>query len=164
MKTTLIAGAYIVRDEQLLLVEQQGPEDPAPSWALPGGRVHDGEFFTDALVREVYEETGLIVEKIGGLVYTNHLIDVVNQRQLVAHVYQVDVCYGELKPQDPDEFIRQVRFVTLAEAADLIEATQPYRPMQEPIVAFLRGLVPYNTAWQYQRQPDGTARLVCRLI
>ena len=33
-------------------------------WELPGGKVESGEFFTDALVREIKEETNLDV-KVG---------------------------------------------------------------------------------------------------
>ena len=65
----VIVAAIIRRGDEILLVEQQGKDDPAPSWALPGGRVEPGELFHDALTREVREETGLTVAAIGQLAY-----------------------------------------------------------------------------------------------
>jgi 8-oxo-dGTP diphosphatase len=52
----------IVRDGagQLLLV-QRGHDPEAGRWSLPGGRVEPGETDAEALVREMREETGLIV-------------------------------------------------------------------------------------------------------
>src|SRR5690625_1924082 len=55
-------GALIVRDRSLLLVKLQPPTRAHPIWMPPGGDVELGESLTEGLVREVSEETGLIVE------------------------------------------------------------------------------------------------------
>jgi ADP-ribose pyrophosphatase YjhB (NUDIX family) len=53
----------VVHDEwgRLLLVRRANPP-AAGTWSLPGGRVEAGESDAQAVVREVAEETGLVVE------------------------------------------------------------------------------------------------------
>ena len=52
----------IVRDGQgRLLLIQRGHDPEAGRWSLPGGRVEPGESDTQALAREMLEETGLVV-------------------------------------------------------------------------------------------------------
>lgn len=53
-------GALILDEGRVLLVER-GKEPLAGYWSLPGGVVETGERLEDALVREVFEETGLHV-------------------------------------------------------------------------------------------------------
>ena len=63
-----VVAALIRRDDgAILLVRQQGPDDPEPAWALPGGVVEAGERLDEAFTREVREETGLDVASIGPL-------------------------------------------------------------------------------------------------
>jgi ADP-ribose pyrophosphatase YjhB (NUDIX family) len=59
-------GAIAIRDGCLLLI-RRGQAPSRGRWSLPGGRVEAGETPAEALVREVAEETGLVVE-VGALV------------------------------------------------------------------------------------------------
>jgi 8-oxo-dGTP pyrophosphatase MutT (NUDIX family) len=54
-------GAYgvIVRDDALLLTRISSIGYPPGWWALPGGGIDQGESPSAALIRELYEETGL---------------------------------------------------------------------------------------------------------
>lgn len=58
----------VIRDEVgRILVIRRGQEPARGAWSLPGGRVEAGETDAQAVVREVAEETGLIVA-VGELV------------------------------------------------------------------------------------------------
>jgi 8-oxo-dGTP diphosphatase len=53
-------GALILRRNSILLV-QRGREPLKGYWSLPGGLIETGERIEAALIREVKEETGLVV-------------------------------------------------------------------------------------------------------
>ncbi|MER6913341.1 NUDIX hydrolase [Streptomyces sp. NPDC000594] len=55
-----VAAGVILRDGCLLLVRRRVPEG-ALIWQFPAGKVERGESPKDAVVREVKEETGLVV-------------------------------------------------------------------------------------------------------
>ena len=55
-------GAVIKDDRGRLLLIKRGHAPGAGLWSLPGGRVEPGETDTEALVREMREETGLEIE------------------------------------------------------------------------------------------------------
>lgn len=56
-------GAVIVHEGRVLLV-QRGSEPLKGHWSLPGGLIEIGESLLSEVVREVQEETGLLVEPI----------------------------------------------------------------------------------------------------
>lgn len=55
-------GAYavVLHEGRILLTRISPAGFPAGSWTLPGGGVDHGESPNDAVVRELYEETGLV--------------------------------------------------------------------------------------------------------
>jgi ADP-ribose pyrophosphatase YjhB (NUDIX family) len=57
-------GAVILNAADELLVIQRGHEPAVGRWTLPGGRIEPGESAEQAVVREVLEETGLVVSVI----------------------------------------------------------------------------------------------------
>lgn len=60
-ESRLAAYAVVLRDEQVLLSRLAPRVSAHELWTLPGGGVEHGEDPRDAVVREVYEETGLDV-------------------------------------------------------------------------------------------------------
>jgi ADP-ribose pyrophosphatase YjhB (NUDIX family) len=57
-------GAVIVEAGRVLLV-RRGHEPMKGHWSLPGGLLELGESLSGGVIREVQEETGLIVEPLG---------------------------------------------------------------------------------------------------
>ncbi len=66
------AYAVVVTGELLLLTQLAGTTGAAGRWNLPGGGIDPGESPTEAVVREVAEETGQVVDRV-------RLVDVMTQ-------------------------------------------------------------------------------------
>ena len=62
-------GAVVTDEQGRLLMIKRGHEPGAGLWSIPGGRIEPGETDTEALVREMLEETGLTVQ-VGRLLGT----------------------------------------------------------------------------------------------
>ena len=60
-------GAVVTDGQGRLLMIKRGHEPGAGLWSIPGGRIEPGETDAEALVREMSEETGLVVE-VGPLI------------------------------------------------------------------------------------------------
>jgi 8-oxo-dGTP diphosphatase len=113
VKPVVIAAALAVRDGHVLLVGQQGPDDPVLASMLPGGRVEAGENLLEALRREVVEETGLAV--VGGPVEAFRVLRQIDGIDYLAITFRCDVD-GSLAPDDPDGFVRTAGWVPIEEA------------------------------------------------
>src|SRR5947209_1635555 len=74
MRREFSAGGVLVRSiEGRLHVAAIRPRGKPGVWALPKGKIDDGESAVEAAVREVREETGVegrLVEKLGDVRYT----------------------------------------------------------------------------------------------
>ena len=102
-------GVMVLRDGKVLLGKRHDDPDKADSelhgegtWTMPGGKLHFGETFEEASVREVEEETGL---KLNPSDFK--LISIANDRGEDAHFVTIGFLYetaeGEPKVMEPDE-------------------------------------------------------------
>lgn len=65
-------GAVVVHHGRVLLV-RRGTEPARGQWSIPGGLVELGESLKEAIIREVCEETGLIVEPVELIELLDHI-------------------------------------------------------------------------------------------
>ena len=91
-------GALIVKDNKILLVKRAN-EPNKGKWSIPGGVVKLGESLTDALKREIMEETGLEI-KVSDVVCVSEEI-IKDENKIKFHYVIIDfiaeVTGGELK-------------------------------------------------------------------
>jgi 8-oxo-dGTP diphosphatase len=113
-----------VHDGAILLIRRGQPPSQG-RWSVPGGRVEWGERLTDALRREVEEETGLTVEvgDLAGLV-ERHYPDF----HYVILDYYVTVTGGELRPGGD---VTGARWVPMADLGGLPLAEGLLESLQE---------------------------------
>jgi 8-oxo-dGTP diphosphatase len=154
-----IAAAIVCQGDEILLIQLQGPHDPTATWALPGGGVEDGELITEALIREVREETGLQVHQPIELAYVTQIDDRTSGHQTLAFVFVVQQWEGILQPADPDGVILQAAFVGRAEAQKRL-ALLPWVAMREPTLAYLSDTSWRSSLWLYREEGSGEQELV----
>ncbi len=92
-----LTNMCMVRDGSRVLVQERLASD-WPGITFPGGHVESGESFCDAVIREVYEETGLTIEnpRLCGLKEWENG----DGSRYVVLFYQTDRFSGELRPSE----------------------------------------------------------------
>jgi 8-oxo-dGTP diphosphatase len=85
-------GAVIVERERVLLVKRGHPP-LVGEWSIPGGVVELGEALGEAVIREVWEETGLTVETAGLLGVYDRVLRDADERTLYHYVLIDFLCH-----------------------------------------------------------------------
>ena len=134
-------GAVVFSGNKVLLV-RRGREPAKGQWSIPGGKVEIGETLTQAVIREVAEETGLKV-KVEQLIKTLERIFHDKEGRVQYHYVLCDflckVVDGDLAPSSD---AADVRFIS-------IDALQAYKvaPITRQVIheAHTPGVAPiYN--------------------
>jgi len=71
VKRVQVGVGVVVKRNGKILVGKRKVSHGAGTWALPGGHLEPGESFETCCKREVLEETGLIINNISPVVFTN---------------------------------------------------------------------------------------------
>lgn len=89
----------ITNGNHVLVQDRKNPDWPGVTF--PGGHVEPGESFVDSVIREVYEETGLVIEdpRLCGV----KQFQTKNHARYVVFFFQASRFSGELKASDEGE-------------------------------------------------------------
>ncbi|GAK01435.1 NUDIX hydrolase [Geomicrobium sp. JCM 19055] len=88
------------QNDEVLIVENENSR-----WSLPGGAVEEDETLEQALIREVYEETALHVER-KGLALVNETKFQESGHHCVFFTFHVDVVGGTIERLYPEEITK----------------------------------------------------------
>lgn len=118
MEIIIRVNGVLIEDNKILLVEQDVSQ--TRHWAHPGGRPEYGETLEQGLIREVKEETGLVVS-VDELLYVTDRIQ--DNSHVVVIGFLVRRRGGKLGTGDGREFvtgkIKSVKMIPVNELHDL---------------------------------------------
>jgi mutator protein MutT len=113
-----VVAAAILREGRVLACRRTSPPEAAGRWELPGGKVEPGESRERALVREIGEELGVLVEVADWLAGESRISDALTLRAATARILT-----GEPRPREHD----RVRWLAPEELDD-VDWLEPDRP------------------------------------
>lgn len=117
MKTWEGAAAICLNESREILLVLQGTPEEEKKWSIPSGGREGRESFEDCCIREVLEETGYQVEIINKIFIKEEVVDDYN---VIVPYFHVKIIGGSLGGNDPDNFIHDVRWVSLDSIDELI--------------------------------------------
>lgn len=127
VKQVAVAAAVITRPDGSFLLGQRATDTVYSGyWEFPGGKVESGETPRDALVRELSEELGIVVDEAFPWLMREHIYEHAHVR---LHFFEVAQWHGELQPH--------VHSAMAWQTADKLEVG-PMLPANGPILKALR--------------------------
>lgn len=120
-ESVILTNMCMIYDGDRVLVQDK-KDDSWGGITFPGGHVENGESLTDAVIREVYEETGLIVSELQ-LCGIKNWFNNDGSRYMVIF-YKTDKFSGEIKSSEEGEVfwttVDEMKKINLAEGMDMM--------------------------------------------
>lgn len=95
-------GAFILNDNNELLLQKRAVPAEKDHWCIPGGRLEMFETLENAVIRETKEETDLDIEVLKIMGVCNHIIKE-EEAHWIATSYLCKIKNGEPKIMEPDK-------------------------------------------------------------
>lgn len=163
-------AAAIVRQGDTLLMVRHGATGEDPYWSIPGGAAQEGELVTEALAREIKEETGLELVDPGRVAF---IVQIDNRRPVQLHesrgpgsgylatvwTFEAAAFRGEVLPADPDELVFEARFLPLEEAISHLDRISWHALTAK----YLREELEPGTLRLQRWHSDGTVELIASI-
>jgi len=149
-----IAVGIVRRGNELLMVRQGAPGEEQV-WSVPGGRVEPGELVTEALVRELAEETGIEAGGPGELAFLVQVDDRQEGWFATAWTFDVQEWKGEVHVDDPDGYVSEAAWVSLPDAIERLERISWHRLTAR----YLRGELEPRSLWLRRVDENGAEDL-----
>ena len=120
-ESVILTNMCMIYDGDRVLVQDK-KDDSWGGITFPGGHVENGESLTDAVIREVYEETGLIVSELQ-LCGIKNWFNNDGSRYMVIF-YKTDKFSGKIKSSEEGEVfwttVDEMKKMNLAEGMDMM--------------------------------------------
>ena len=141
-------GGGVIFDSDLLLMVHNHRRGGRTDWSTPGGVIDDGETVLEGLTREVKEETGLIVERWSGPLYTVSAEAIDMNWTLRVEVHLAKGYTGEIHIDDPDGIVRAAEWIQRDDIGELLEGQQLW--LRQPLMGYLNDDVPEDGEYRYR--------------
>lgn len=162
MRAWRVASAVIENDGQILLVENRRA-DGRVDWSMPGGVIEEDEDPMFGLHREVLEETGVVIETWGPLLWTTFAKSESMGFSLVAETYIAHVIASTtIAIDDPDGIVTDARWFPLDAALVALEST--WVPTRQPLCGWLGERWMEPRTFDYSVEGDRGSGLVVELL
>lgn len=97
-------GAFILNDNNELLLQLRNKSPEKEYWSIPGGKVELFETFEQAIIRETKEETNLEVKVIDELGVCDHIIKE-EGKHWISPSFLCEIIKGEVKIMEPKKHL-----------------------------------------------------------
>ncbi|HET7320494.1 MAG TPA: NUDIX domain-containing protein [Candidatus Saccharimonadales bacterium] len=100
-RPTVGLGVFIWKDGRFLMFRRLNAHGH-DTWSIPGGHLEYGESWEEGAKREALEETGLVVDNIRPIAYTNDIFPEHHKHSVTVWVYS-DWVSGEAANMEPEK-------------------------------------------------------------